>query len=318
MGGVPGNVKHVEPPGSPEQVNVNGGIQAIACERVLLQHNQAFHNVAQAADGDGVVLDSVRGGVMQFNFTHDNDGGGLYLGAEPNSPSGPSYNNTVRYNVSENDGRYFVNGGLYITGDVEGANVYGNTVYLAPRAPGYSPRAIGPAINFDATSHGASVHVWNNIFYTADNSILVVSLQPGWTNVFFQGNDYYAGGGTPRYSWNGAQPYSGLAAWRAATGQEILDGQGTPTGTELNPQLVDPGHGSTDPNAYRLSAAAPPQVSAGGLDFGQTSASGWDPYGFAADPFIGQFFSTQPSDFYGGPLPAPGSGPFSMGADQFG
>ena len=41
--------------------------------------------------------------VMQYNYSHDNDGAGygLYQG----STSAPWSNNVVRYNISQNDGR---------------------------------------------------------------------------------------------------------------------------------------------------------------------------------------------------------------------
>jgi hypothetical protein len=79
-----------------------GGIAANQCNRAPLQYNESYANHAGKSDGDGVILDATTNSIMQYNYTHDNDGGGLFLGAELGHFSN---NNVVRYNISQNDAR---------------------------------------------------------------------------------------------------------------------------------------------------------------------------------------------------------------------
>ena len=97
------------------------------------------------------------------------------------------------------------------------------------------------------------------------------------------------------------QGATSLAAWRAAQGQELLDGMAV--GVFADPKLTQPGGGRVigdplklvDLSAYRLQAGSP------------AMGAGLDPRRLGFDP--------GPRDFYGTPLP-PGVG-YDIGAQQF-
>jgi hypothetical protein len=187
-----------------------GGIEAIGATGVLLQHNEACANHRGAADGDGIILDVTTDSVMQFNYTHDNDGGGLFLGAEDGRTA---TNNVVRSNVSANDARRgSVYGGIFVWQDVSNAEVSHNVVFMGPSATS-SPAAIRLFRLL-----GSSVRVTDNLFLTT-GGVPLVSYDGAGTDLLFQGNHYWAGGGAFQIQWLGTS-YHSLADWRDATGQE--------------------------------------------------------------------------------------------------
>jgi hypothetical protein len=287
-----------------------GGIEAIADDRVLLQYNEAYRNHFGNSDGDGVILDVTNDSIMQFNYTHDNDGAGLFLLAESGFTT---TNNVIRYNISQNDARTQADtyGGIFVGSDVVNADIYNNTVFMGP-SPTSSPAAIRILGLL-----GGSIHVRDNIFVTT-GGVPVVFWDGTGTDVLFQGNDYYSSGSPFVIQWNG-HTYHTLAAWRARTGEETLAGE--PVGFRVDPRLRDPGQGGTIGDAdlldtltaYQLRRGSP--VAHAGLDMSAFQV-GWDPYGFADDSFLSQFFNAAPRDFYGNPVPGGSSSLVSIGAYQ--
>jgi hypothetical protein len=93
--------------------------------------------------------------VIQYNYSHDNEGGFILICAPGNS-----YNldTVVRYNISQNDGlnsaRVF-----HISG-VKNTKIYNNTIYVAPKQN-------LPMMLFTEWSRGWASNTWiaNNIFY---------------------------------------------------------------------------------------------------------------------------------------------------------
>jgi Right handed beta helix region len=285
-----------------------GGIEAIADNRVLLQYNEAYSNHAGNSDGDGIILDVTNDSIMQFNYSHDNDGAGLFLFAETGATS---TNNIIRYNISQNDARTQQNtyGGIFVGADVNNTEIYNNTVFMGP-SPTSSPAAIRLLGLL-----GSTIDVRNNIFEST-GGVPAVFWDGSGTGNLFQGNDYWSGKSPLTIDWNGVT-YNTLQSWRAATGQETV--HGLPSGLNVQPGLTDAGGGGTIGNAdrlitltaYELEPNSP--LADAGLDlgaFGQT----WDPYQFGDDGFIDRFFADTATDFYENLLPF--AGPFSIGANQ--
>src|SRR5262249_45469150 len=104
------------------------GIWAFASTNVVIQHCESHHNRTGSAsfDGGGFDLDgAVSSSVMQYNYSHDNDGPGFMVYSYSRAP-GPSRNNVVRFNISENDGRHKSSAGIFLGkdgGDVDGVDV---------------------------------------------------------------------------------------------------------------------------------------------------------------------------------------------------
>jgi hypothetical protein len=287
-----------------------GGIEAIADNRVLLQYNEAYSNHAGNSDGDGIILDVTNNSIMQFNYSHDNDGAGLFLFAETGATS---TNNIIRYNISQNDARTQggTYGGIFVGADVNNTQIYNNTVFMDPSTTS-SPAAIRLLGLL-----GGTIDVRNNIFQTT-GGVPVVDWDGTGTNILFQENDYWSGKSALAIQWNGAT-YSTLKARRTATGEETLDG--IPIGLNVRPGLTDAGGGGTIGNAdrlvtltaYKLQPTSP--LANVGLDLGDLGLT-WDPYHFADDAFLDRAFADTPMDFYGILLPPEGSNQFSIGANQ--
>jgi len=291
-----------------------GAIQAIFCDKALLQYNESAFTHHGLADGDGIVIDSSTNSIAQFNYTHDNDGGGFFVGAERNTISN---NNVVRYNISQNDGRATDNyGGIFLwagTGAaVNNTDVYGNTVYMSPNASGYVSSAFATS-----SFNGTNLQVRNNIFVTSGGSRFI-KYTSGGTGVVFQGNDYWGYNSSAFViSWRGTT-FTSLASWRSATSQEMLNSAAV--GFNIDPGLTSPGTGGTIGNAdqlttltaYKLVSSSPLKGQA--LDLSQFGTV-WDPFSFATDSFFTGRFSTSATDYYGLPLTTSGTNSWSIGAN---
>jgi hypothetical protein len=217
---------------------------------VYLQHTGPTSNT----DGDGFDLDAgVTNSVMQYNYSHNNDGAGFLLcggGAAPNS------NNTVRYNVSENDGRNayggaYALGGISVVGFCAGSQglgpekIYNNTVYIS--GTGISSPAVrivpqGGAVN--------NVQLYDNILITNNGlpqvELTSTSLVSGLSLI---ANLYYDSGSGYKVKWNGTTysdsgDGSAIQQWAAATGEEQLPA-GTYKYIASNPLVCHPGLGGT-------------------------------------------------------------------------
>jgi hypothetical protein len=269
------------------------GIWAHSSNDITIQYNESYNNsTGNGFDGGGFDLDiDTTNSVMQYNYSHGNAGAGFLV-----YDDGGTWctNNVVRYNITENDGRKNGFGAIYVAGFVDTTEVYGNVVYLSRPSTGNPP-----AVYVGSVSRNA--HFRNNVFMTAGGVPLVrvAGAPPG---IAFQGNSYFSQSGSFVIGW-GSTSYSSLGAWRAATGQERLDG--SDIGIAGDPMLVDAGNGGTvgdadalaELSAYRLQAGSP--LIDAGLDL-------------TVAPFSLQIGS---NDFYGNDLPQGGS--FDVGAQEF-
>lgn len=261
------------------------GIWAYDSTRIVFQHNESFGNrTSGTADGGGFDFDRlVSASVMQYNYSHGNDGSGFLL-ASP--ASGDAHRgNVIRFNISEDDGRRNGYGAIEVWGRVVDTEIFNNTVFVSPAAAGVPPavRIHNPRIESQDVS---GLFLRNNILQTTGGLPLVVvsgTQLDGASGLLFQGNAYHASGAAIAIRW-GATTYASLSAWRA-TGQE--ERAGTPTGTSADPLLAAPGSGGTigDParletlGAYRLRAGSP--VADSGLDLQATSAVDMGPRDFS-------------------------------------
>ncbi|MEZ4774053.1 MAG: right-handed parallel beta-helix repeat-containing protein [Bacteroidia bacterium] len=224
----------------------------------VIQFCESHHNkTGSTKDGGGFDLDGgCTESVIQYCYSHDNDGAGFLL-AEYNGAR-PLRNNSIRYNISQNDARNNDYGGIHFwkgSGILSDIKIYNNVIYISD-APGINPAA------FRSVSAGIdSVLVSNNLFITSGN-IDLVDKSSNSANIDFRGNAYYSMTGQYRYS-EGANQYNNLAAWQTGKGQEMLNSNAV--GFEGNPMVSNPGGGGTigDPtllftlNAYNLMNTSP-------------------------------------------------------------
>lgn len=216
------------------------GIWGWCCNNLTIQKSESHHNRSGTNhDGGGFDLDGgCTNSVLQYNYSHDNDGPGYLLAQYPSAP--PLTDVTIRYNISENDGRRRNQGAIMLwssgsSGGIQRAAIYNNTIYITPPADGSRPKAV------DITSGGISdITFRNNLLQTTGSLPVIASAVT--QGVTFQGNAYWSTGQPLNIQWGGAQ-YSTLADWRTNTGQEMVGTRST--GLCVDPQLQNPGAGGT-------------------------------------------------------------------------
>jgi hypothetical protein len=271
------------------------GLWTCASRRVVIQHCESFGNKTSGADGGGFDID---GGsedcVLQYNYSHDNDGPGLMVYTYPYA-SHTDRGNVVRFNISENDSRKSRSyAGLWIRSDghgMTGIEAYNNTVFMGP----WADQAVG--------IHGDGVEATfrNNVFVGAGGAVPLRVEKPH-DKLRFENNLYWRVGGPVQIVW-GERSYPSLKGWRKETGQELLDGHRL--GLFENPKLsphpagVRAGEriGISALQAFRPLPGSPAR--SGGLNL------------------EGRFGTeTGSTDLFGDPLPAQGAWPLGAVSGQ--
>jgi hypothetical protein len=187
-----------------------GGLVFAVCDSIVGQYNECYG--IRSASLDGLAFDcddAAKNCIMQYNYSHDNDGAGF---ANIDVTSGNS-GNIFRYNISRGDARTN-EAGLYVYGPAS-AIFHNNTVYGA-----------GSAFKTDVTT---SSKLYNNIFFTTGGAPITSGTLTGTSWV---GNLYYTTGGA--LSIGG---FSSLAAWQGS-GQETFGG--ILYGVNADPLLSNP------------------------------------------------------------------------------
>jgi hypothetical protein len=232
------------------------GIWTWRANNVIIQYCESHHNrTGGPTDGGGFDFDGgTTNSVMQYNYSHDNDGTGFMICSKSYENAPLSYsNNTVRYNISVNDGQKNNYWGINLwTGSpkeapIHNTQILGNTVYSSTSS----------AIAFCVKEGIYNTKVFNNLFVTANNQKLVQG-NPDKSMAIFAGNAYWATDG--EYDIAG---YQSLEEWRKANGQEMLNGK--PVGIVVDPKVKELGSNVTvgDPTklhtlpAYRLQKNSP-------------------------------------------------------------
>lgn len=206
-----------------------GGLVFLECDHCIGQSNECYRMIT-TIKFDGCAFD-LDGGcshcILQYNYSHDNEGSGYQHGSFQNS--GPVTDNTIRYNISQNDARKNPNssGGIMTWSNVTRGHIYNNTVYISA-ANGLEPHAF--------LGMGSGVDVRNNIFVASHAGDIVVAA-PGYQ---MQNNCYWRTDGKFSFTFGGKH-FDNFADWRAASGQESVDGK--PVGFFRDPQFKNAGGG---------------------------------------------------------------------------
>lgn len=161
------------------------GIWTWDSNRVLIQFNESHHNrTGSSKDGGGFDLDGgVRNSIVQYNYSHDNDGAGYLLAQFEGAKA--FHNNVIRYNVSENDGRKNSYGGIHLwstgaNGGIRNTTIYRNTILTSKSDVG------NPAVVDCMSEEVHNIRFYNNTFKTDGKAVLI----RGKANpeVIFEGN----------------------------------------------------------------------------------------------------------------------------------
>ena len=141
------------------------GIWAWDANAVIIQFNESYGNKSGTFDGGGFDLDGgTTNSVMQYNYSHDNDGPGYQIAQFPYARRMDK--NTIRYNISENDCRNNEScGAINLWNGGSGINntlIHNNTVFLTNTNKTIS------AFRFMTVTN--NTHVYNNIFVTTEGA----------------------------------------------------------------------------------------------------------------------------------------------------
>ena len=195
------------------------GIWAWDARNIIIQYNESYNNKTGATkDGGGFDLDGgMVNSIMQYNYSHDNEGSGFFLAEFTYSRAHSG--NIIRYNISENDGRKNGYAGIDIWGDVEDAYVYNNTIFLSPAVKD-TPSAlfIRPNIELSDPKFPKNIIISNNIFVASGN-VFLVNNKKQIASVKLINNDYYNSDSNFVFKWEG-KIFSSFEEWRKNSLQE--------------------------------------------------------------------------------------------------
>lgn len=212
------------------------GIWTFESDRVVIQFCEAYNNSnGTGADGGGFDLDGgVTNSIMQYNYSHNNAGAGFFAGTYVGAS--PWNNNIIRFNISENDGRHGVEGGISLfiydpnptaslRTTLSNLDIYNNTVFISPTSNGTKIDAFN-VLDYPAdglhTDRYSNIRVLNNVFITTGNSRLIqlgASYPAGFGvfdgNLFCTGNGNGTVNGSFRVKDKGVT-YTSQNAWKIA------------------------------------------------------------------------------------------------------
>jgi hypothetical protein len=136
------------------------GIWAWYADSVTIEHCLSYRNKTSNGGGDGGGFDldgGITNSIIQYCLSYENQGSGI--GLFEYDRGCPWYNNTIRYNVSINDGNVSAaKAGIYIwnasvTQNLKNCFIYNNTVYNNKNA----------AISYSVESNNEGFVFYNNI-----------------------------------------------------------------------------------------------------------------------------------------------------------
>ena len=154
------------------------GIWPWGCKNTIIQYNEV---TGMKGTLDGQAFDSdyeCSGTIIQYNYSHDNEGGFLLVCAQSRSDY-CNRDSINRYNISQNDGSnsriFHISGG-----SVHNTKIYNNTIYS---------NLDNILIKFDTWEGWPdSTQFYNNIFYVTGKASYVSG---NATNTIFENNVYY-------------------------------------------------------------------------------------------------------------------------------
>lgn len=157
----------------------SAAIWVATTSKAVLSHNEVY---GEQTNLDGEALDAdhdTTGTVIEYNYTHDNEGGTVLIMDAGNRVSGT----VVRYNISVNDG-----GGIYFSGTQTpaGTQIYNNT-FTYTSALG-APQRFQVLGNYPNQPQVGELLFANNIVYNANSAGYVAAPNATFTHNLFFGN----------------------------------------------------------------------------------------------------------------------------------
>lgn len=127
----------------------NAGIWPSSTRNILVDHNEVYGEHKLGGDGEGFDVDtSAVDTVLEYNYSHDNEAGGiLFCG---------SNNTTARFNILENNR----NGAFVFIGSIPATKtkIYNNTVYISMANGAH-------VVHLQGNKGGKGINFYNNLIY---------------------------------------------------------------------------------------------------------------------------------------------------------
>jgi PKD repeat protein len=123
------------------------------CDDTIIQYNEAYLT-HETHDGQGFDIDDyTKRTILQYNYSHDNEGGFLLMISMPNmrNKGATCDDNVIRYNISQNDGDEVIRA----SGSCFHADFYNNVFYIP---------ADGSAVIAVRIEKSDDIHFYNNIW----------------------------------------------------------------------------------------------------------------------------------------------------------
>jgi hypothetical protein len=257
-------------------------------DRMVVQGNDIYGQRVSPDcpwDGGAIALDGSRS-IVQYNYTHDNDGPAVLLDHAPGQ-----HDNVVRYHVSERDGRRSNSPGvLAVTAGDGQYHVHNNTIVAGPHAmDARNPIVFVTSDVGSSPDHPRGLFFRNNLFMAESARPLLGVIEPSHiTGLRFENNAYFDREGRYEILW-GRERYQGVAPWQEATGQEMVDGDAV--GWVGDPLLCGPRSGEMPAPGLQAELRSPRLQSDSPL-----IDAGWDLAAFGVEMGV--------QDFFGGPVKA--------------
>ncbi len=230
------------------------GIWVWLCKNAVIENCESHHNHAGLTkDGGGFDIDGgSQNCTIQYCYSHNNEGAGFLL-AEYGAGL-PFTNNTIRFNISENDGRKNGYGGISFWGagdnyQVTNTYVYNNTVYIDDKnLVNGKPGAVTTM-----GKHFLNVLLANNIFTISGNAHFLNSDENLDTSRFYSvNNNYYSYNNQYLFQYKSGIINSLSAGLLSNPGQETLNLQ--PVWINVNPGFLNPGEGYKISGPHKMKA----------------------------------------------------------------
>lgn len=127
----------------------HAGIWPIRSSSVVIEYNEVYGENAAGGDGEAFDIDrNATGVILQYNYAHDNDGGGVLLCGSKNA--------TVRFNIFENNKKSAI--AFIGTFPAKNSAIYNNTIYS-------SAKSGAGVVRYFNGARGSGISFKNNLVY---------------------------------------------------------------------------------------------------------------------------------------------------------
>lgn len=228
------------------------GIWAWSSRNLIFQHCVADSTRTNGGDGGGFDIDGgTENCIVQYCYSYFNDGPGYMHCDYPQSRA--TQNNIIRYNISEYDGQQAFRDKsslLFISwgSGLKNCLMYNNTAVIGNKANGLISGLQGIILDdYDTAPKINFCKAFNNIVYADGDSNYLLRVYTGKafdidTNALQFGYNIYFAANVASRKWRVDNSiFSSLNEWRSNSNQEIFKSKNV--GSELNPQLKNPGYG---------------------------------------------------------------------------